>query len=183
MFTATDVDHAHRPHRILPVCADAGVPELVRLASTIDRWTDELLAFHTTDGASNGPAEAVNLLIENARRVDHGFRNFNNYRLRLLLACGIKRRFHPSPESEAVNHAPPRRATFRPPGSSLRSRNNRWKAVGPQSSASTMHTQFRRPSIAPAHWALRMVHPFASGYRRTRVLHKVRWQRADNFSG
>lgn len=67
------------------------VPELVRLASTTDHWTDELLAFHTTGGASNGLAEAVNLLIGNDRRVGYGFPNFNNYRLRLLLACGIKR--------------------------------------------------------------------------------------------
>lgn len=91
VFTAVDVDHAHR--RLIVFfqwCAEASVPELVRLASTIDRWTDELLAFHTTGGASNGPAEAVNLLIENARRAGYGFRNFNNYRLRLLLACGIK---------------------------------------------------------------------------------------------
>ena len=91
MFSAVDIDHARR--RLLVFfqwCADAGVPELSRLAHTIDRWTDELLAFHTTGGASNGPAEAVNLLIENARRVGYGFRNFDNYRLRLLLACGIK---------------------------------------------------------------------------------------------
>jgi hypothetical protein len=105
-------------------CADAGVPELVRLAHTIDRWTDELLAFHTTSGATNGPAEAVNLLTENARRVVYGFRNFDNYRLWLLLAvqsrrrtrCGINGRLRPSPESEAVNHPPPRRAMERRPG-------------------------------------------------------------------
>lgn len=91
MFSAVNVDHARR--RLIAFfqwCAEADVPELVRLASTIDRWTDELLAFHTTNGASNGPAEAVNLLIENARRAGYGFRNLNNYRLRLLLACGIK---------------------------------------------------------------------------------------------
>jgi len=91
VFTANDAAHARR--RLVAFfqwCADAEVPELVRLASTIDRWTDELLAFHTTGGASNGPAEAVNLLIENARRTGYGFRNLDNYRLRLLLTCGIK---------------------------------------------------------------------------------------------
>lgn len=90
-FSAVDVAHARRRLMVFfQWCADAGVPELVRLASTIDRWSDELLAFHTTGGASNGPAEAVNLLIENARRAGYGFRNFENYRLRLLLACGIR---------------------------------------------------------------------------------------------
>jgi hypothetical protein len=32
----------------------------------------------------------VNLLIEKIRRVGHGYRNFNNYRRRLLLGCGIQ---------------------------------------------------------------------------------------------
>jgi hypothetical protein len=42
-----------------------------------------------TAGCSNGPSEAINLLIKKAKRVGHGFRNFANYRLRLLLHCGI----------------------------------------------------------------------------------------------
>ena len=69
-------------------CADAGVPELVRLARTIDAWRPELLAYFDTGGVSNGPTEAVNLLIKKIKRVGHGFRNFDNYRLRLLLHCG-----------------------------------------------------------------------------------------------
>lgn len=70
--------------------ADANVPELTRLARTIDRWHREVLAYHQTGGASNGPTEAVNLLIEKIRRIGHGYRNFNNYRRRLLLGCGIQ---------------------------------------------------------------------------------------------
>lgn len=31
----------------------------------------------------------MNLLIEKIRRVGHGYRNFNNYRLRLLLQCSV----------------------------------------------------------------------------------------------
>jgi transposase len=69
--------------------ADADIPELTRLARTIDRWRDEILAYHSTGGASNGPTEAVNLLIEKIRRIGHGYRNFDNYRRRLLLGCGI----------------------------------------------------------------------------------------------
>jgi transposase len=70
--------------------ADAEVPELTRLATTIDRWRDEVLNYHRTGGASNGPTEAVNLLIEKIRRIGHGYRNFANYRRRLLLGCGIE---------------------------------------------------------------------------------------------
>ena len=69
-------------------CADADVPELVRLARTIDAWRGELLAYFDTGGVSNGPTEAINLLIKKIKRVGHGFRNFDNYRLRLLLHCG-----------------------------------------------------------------------------------------------
>jgi transposase len=67
-----------------------GVVELSRLARTIRAWGAEVLAFHTTGGCSNGPTEAVNLLIKKVKRVGHGFRNFDNYRLRLLLHCGVR---------------------------------------------------------------------------------------------
>ena len=42
-----------------------------------------------TAGCSNGPTEGINLLIKKVKRVGHGFRNFANYRLRLLLHCGV----------------------------------------------------------------------------------------------
>jgi transposase len=64
------------------------VEELTRLARTVGPWQAEILAWHATDGRSNGPTEAVNLLIKKVKRVGHGFRNFANDRLRLLLHCG-----------------------------------------------------------------------------------------------
>jgi len=75
-------------------CADSGVPELRRLATTIESWRDEFLAYFTTGGISNGPTEAMNLLIKKIKRVGHGFRNFDNYRLRLLLHCGVDWQTH-----------------------------------------------------------------------------------------
>jgi transposase len=71
----------------LTYCADADIPELTRLATTIDSWRGELLAYFDTGGISNGPTEAINLLIKEIKRVGHGFRNFDNYRL--LLYCGV----------------------------------------------------------------------------------------------
>jgi len=65
------------------------VAELSRLARTVRAWEGEILAWHATKGCSNGPTEAVNLLIKKVKRVGHGFRNFDNYRLRLLLHCGV----------------------------------------------------------------------------------------------
>ncbi len=48
------------------------VPELLRLARTLDAWTDELLAYFSTGGLSNGPTEAINLLIKRIERVGSG---------------------------------------------------------------------------------------------------------------
>jgi transposase len=70
------------------------VAELSRLARTVRAWEAEILAFHSTDGCSNGPTEAINLLIKKVKRVGHGFRNFANYRLRLLLHCGVRWQTH-----------------------------------------------------------------------------------------
>ena len=69
--------------------ADHEIPELVRLARTLDAWRAELLSYFDTGGVSNGPTEAVNSLIKKVKRVGHGYRNFTNYRLRLLLHCGV----------------------------------------------------------------------------------------------
>ncbi len=91
VYAATDLAQAKR--RLIVFfqhAADAQIPELCRLARTIDRWRDEVLAYHATGGASNGPTEAVNLLVEKIRRIGHGYRNFANYRRRLLLGCGIQ---------------------------------------------------------------------------------------------
>ena len=57
------------------------------MARTLRRWRGQILAWHTT-GASNGPAEAMNLLIKKVKRVGHGFRRFAHYRLRVLLYTG-----------------------------------------------------------------------------------------------
>jgi len=47
--------------------AATGPPECRRLAATIRRWEPEILAWHTNGGASNGPTEAVNLLIKKVK--------------------------------------------------------------------------------------------------------------------
>jgi transposase len=74
---------------VLIRCVFADVPELTRLARTMASWRTEILAYFATDGASNGPTEAMNLLSKKIKRVGHGFRNVTNYRLRLLLHCGV----------------------------------------------------------------------------------------------
>jgi transposase len=65
------------------------IREIARLGRTLRSWRTEFLAYFDTDRVSNGPTEAINLLVEKIRRIGHGYRNFDNYRLRLLLHCGI----------------------------------------------------------------------------------------------
>lgn len=69
----------------LPSCP---IPEIARLGRTLKQWREAFLAYFDTDGASNGPTEAINGLIELHRRIARGFRNRDNYRLRCLLIAG-----------------------------------------------------------------------------------------------
>jgi len=81
--------------RAIAWCADPDAgPELRTLAKTLHRWRPEILAHHTT-GASNGKVEAANLTIKQVKRSGRGFRNLDNYRLRILLAGGHPRQTHP----------------------------------------------------------------------------------------
>jgi hypothetical protein len=54
------------------------------------------VAYFDTGRASNGGTEAINGLIELHRRIAHGFRNRDNYRLRMLLIGGGLT--HPPPQ-------------------------------------------------------------------------------------
>ena len=69
----------------LPACP---IPEIARLGRTLRKWKDAFLAYFDTDGASNGPTEAINGIIELGRRTARGYRNPTNYRLRMLLIAG-----------------------------------------------------------------------------------------------
>ena len=73
---------------VIRECANSGVVELGRLGKTLARWRVEIVNKHRT-GDSNGPTEAVNLLIKKIKRAGCGFTNFAHYRLRVLAHCGI----------------------------------------------------------------------------------------------
>jgi transposase len=95
VYAAHDLDDARRRLTGFYLhCADAEVPELVRLAGTVSRWQDEILAYFSTGRASNARTEATNLLVKRTKRVGFGFRSFRNYRLRLLLSCGVTWQTH-----------------------------------------------------------------------------------------
>jgi transposase len=64
------------------------IPEIKRLGKTLKQWRAACLAYFETRRANNGGTEAINGLIELYRRVARGFRNRDNYRLRMLLIGG-----------------------------------------------------------------------------------------------
>jgi len=74
--------------KILASFASCPIREVARLGKTLTQWREPFLAYFATGGASNGGTEAVNGLIELHRRVARGFRNRDNYRLRMLLIGG-----------------------------------------------------------------------------------------------
>ena len=76
--------------------ARVGRPERLagaRLGRTLKAWRQQVLAYFDTSGVSNGGTEAINLIIEKTRRLAHGFRDFDHYRLRILLAASGNRAY------------------------------------------------------------------------------------------
>ncbi|NNN19761.1 MAG: hypothetical protein HKL84_07910, partial [Acidimicrobiaceae bacterium] len=57
------------------------------LGRTLDRWLNEILNHHLA-GASNGSTEGINSCLKKVKRCGHGFKSFENYRLRVLLHTG-----------------------------------------------------------------------------------------------
>jgi len=74
--------------QVLASFTSCPIPEVARLGRTLKQWSREFLGYFDTNGASNGGTEAINGLIELHRRIARGFRNRNNYRLRMLLIGG-----------------------------------------------------------------------------------------------
>ena len=58
---------------------------------------DHVLARFESHRISNGGTEAVNFLMEKTRRLAHGFRNFEHYRIRILLAASGTRPYRRLP--------------------------------------------------------------------------------------
>ncbi|MFB9777174.1 ISL3 family transposase [Brevibacterium otitidis] len=74
--------------KVLDAFPTCPIPEIARLGRTHKRWREPFLGYFTTDGANNGGTEAINGVIELARRVARDFRSPENYHLRMLLVGG-----------------------------------------------------------------------------------------------
>jgi transposase len=79
-------DISHRLYRFYTWCANADIPEVTRLAQTIEDWWPETEAFCTT-GITNAKTEGTNRLIKDVGRRACGFRNPDNQRRRVRYFC------------------------------------------------------------------------------------------------
>jgi transposase len=80
---------SHRLYRFYTWCADAGIPELERLAATIQTWWTCIEAFLHTQ-ITNAKSEGYNRVVKLDARNAYGYRNPANQRLRTR--CATTRR-------------------------------------------------------------------------------------------
>jgi len=73
-------------HNLLKALKNTTVPELKTLRSTLWKWSQEILN-HFLNGLTNGRTEGFNTIAKLVKKRAFGYRNFENYRRRLLCAC------------------------------------------------------------------------------------------------
>ncbi|MET8350783.1 transposase [Micromonospora sp. NPDC005206] len=83
-------------YRFYRRCANADLPELERLATTVQTWWPQILAFIRT-GITNAGSEGTNRVIKTVARDAYGFRNPVNQRLRTRCATTRRTRGHLNP--------------------------------------------------------------------------------------
>ncbi|HEY2234329.1 MAG TPA: transposase [Candidatus Angelobacter sp.] len=65
---------------------DCGLSQLVQLGNTLHSWKDEIATMWRFT-RNNGITEGFHTKMEVLQRQAYGFRNFNNYRLRVKVLC------------------------------------------------------------------------------------------------
>ena len=86
IYEADDLDGANEALARFADLYDQGdIPEYHDVVDKIIAWGQEILAYHPSRRASNGPLEGINNLLQVLRRVAHGFTNYQNYAARGVL--------------------------------------------------------------------------------------------------
>ena len=67
-------------------CADSEIPQLRRLAWTVNAWQPSIIEGLIT-GISNGRTEGYNRIVKHVGRIAFGFRNTENHKRRIRFAC------------------------------------------------------------------------------------------------
>lgn len=83
-------ENAGHARKILTKLTDAlamtKVPELKSLRKTLLNWLNEILNYFESK-LTNARTEGFNNVAKQVQKRAYGFKNFNNYRLKLLYAC------------------------------------------------------------------------------------------------
>ena len=86
LYEADDLDGANQAlGRFADLYATGQIPEYHQVVDTIIAWGEEILAYHRSRRATNGPIEGINNLLQVLRRVAHGFTNTDNFAARGVL--------------------------------------------------------------------------------------------------
>ncbi len=86
LYEAEDLDGANQAvGRFADLTPQARHREYSEVVDTIIAWGEEILAYHHSRRATNGPIERINNLLQVLRRVAHGFTNTNNFAARGIL--------------------------------------------------------------------------------------------------
>ena len=90
LYEAEDLDGANQAlGRFADLYATGQIPQYHQVVDTIIAWGEQILAYHTSRRATNGPIEGTNNLLQVLRRVAHGFTNYDNYAARGILVTLI----------------------------------------------------------------------------------------------
>ena len=100
IYHATPATGREIAQKVLDSFHTCPIPEVARLGRTLHAWRGQILAYFDTSEVSNGGTEAINMIIEKVRRLAHGFKDFEHYRLRIMLAANGQRPYRRRP-----NHA------------------------------------------------------------------------------
>jgi transposase len=82
-------------YRFYAFCSACSVPEIVRLAETIETWQEPMILAIQT-GLSNARSEGYNRIVKHVGRIAFGFRTPENQRRRVRWACTRQSRRAPS---------------------------------------------------------------------------------------
>src|SRR5579862_1775890 len=78
---------APRLLRMIAQLQDLPLPSMVQLGKTLHAWREEIATMWRFT-RNNGITEGFHTKMELLQRQAYGFRNFNNYRLRVKVLCG-----------------------------------------------------------------------------------------------
>ena len=87
IYHATAAEGRRIAEKVIASFPTCPIPEVARLGRTLRAWKAQILAYFDTSGVSNGGTEAINLIIEKVRRLEHQRCTWSS--LGVAVICGL----------------------------------------------------------------------------------------------